>query len=314
MFSYALKRILLGGVILLFIILLLLLMIHAIPGDPSLFALGRHATPEMRAAFRQRMGLDDGLLVQYVKFLALIVTGDFGVDARTGRPILTMIAEVLPDTLALAAASLVWSVTLGILLGCIATIRRGAWPDWLIGGLSVGAVGVPSFVVALYALLAFAVALHWFPAIGAGREGDFLDQARALVLPSFAIGLGWVGYIARLVRAAMIEAMGENYVRTLRAFGVPRRRIILKYALRQALLGVVSVVAIGFGGLLSGSVFAEIVFSRPGIGRLTYDAVSTRSFPVVMATVFVTTALYVTAMVVADLVIARLDPRVRNAL
>jgi hypothetical protein len=134
-------------------------------------------------------------------------------------------------------ASFIWAVALGIVLGCAAVVHHGRWPDWLIGVLSVGLVAVPSFVVSLYSLLIFAVTLNWLPAIGAGEPGDF-GQVRALILPSFAIGLGWVGYVSRIVRAAMIEAMGEDYVRTLRSFGVGERRIIYRYALKQAFLAV----------------------------------------------------------------------------
>ena len=130
--------------------------------------------------------------------------------------------------------------------------------------VSVSAIAVPSFVVALYSLLVFAVALRWLPAIGAGEAGDLGDQLRHLVLPAFAIGLGWVGYIARLVRASMLEVMGENYIRTARAFGLPERRIVYRYALTVAILPTVALLGVGIGNLLSGAVFAEIVFARPG--------------------------------------------------
>src|SRR5690606_16990064 len=132
-------------------------------------------------------------------------------------------------TVTLALASFVWAVALGVLLGCIAVIHHGKWGDWFIGLVSIGFVAVPSFVVALYSLLVFAVWLKWLPAIGAGEPGDFGGQLRSLILPSFAVGLGWVGYVSRLVRAAMIEAMGEDYVRTLRSYGVAENRIIYRY-------------------------------------------------------------------------------------
>ena len=222
--------------------------------------------------------------------------------------------EVLPFTVALAFSSFIWAVVSGTILGCTAVVHHGRWPDWLIGVFSVGLVAVPSFVVALYSLLFFAVALNWLPAIGAGEPGDLGSQVRALVLPSFAIGIGWVGYVSRIIRAAMIEAMGEAHVRTLRAFGVSETRIIYGYALKQAFLSALPVIAIGFGGLLTGSVFAEIVFTRPGLGKLTYDAVMSRNYPLVMGTVLVTCALYVTCMIIADIAAAVLDPRVRSAL
>lgn len=314
MIAFLLRRTGLAVVILLIVAILLFLMMHMIPGDPTVVALGPRSTPEMREAFRAMMGLDRPFLEQLGLFLGRLANGDLGQDVWSRRPVLTMILEVLPYTVTLALASFLWAVTLGVLLGCIAVVHHGKWGDWLIGLVSIAFVAVPSFVVALYSLLVFAVWLNWLPAIGAGEPGDIVAQLRALILPSFAVGLGWVGYVSRLIRAAMIEAMGEDYVRTLRAYGVAERRITYRYALKQALLAVLPVIAIGFGGLLTGSVFAEIVFTRPGLGKMTYDAVMSRNFPLVMGTVLVTSGLYVACMILADAVTALLDPRVRSTL
>jgi ABC-type dipeptide/oligopeptide/nickel transport system permease component len=314
MLTFTLRRIGLGIVILLVTMLMLFSMIHVIPGDPAVIALGPHATPEMRAAFREAMGLDLPLPIQFGRFIACVLTGDLGTDMWSQRPVGRMIGDVLPDTLVLAFASLFWSVALGVALGCLAVIHRDRWPDWLIGTLSVSFIAVPTFLIGIYALLIFAVFLNWLPAIGAGEPGDPGSQIAALILPSFAVGIGWVGYIARIVRASMLEVIADNHVRTLRAYGVPRRRIIFKYALRLAIQSAISVIAIGFGTLLSSAVYAEIVFSRPGIGLLTYQAVSARNYPVVLGTVLVTAALYVGCMIMADLLLARLDPRARASL
>jgi peptide/nickel transport system permease protein len=199
-------------------------------------------------------------------------------------------------------------------LGCLAAVRRGTLLDRVTAVVSVGAISMPSFVVAIYGLLVFAVALRWLPAIGAGRPGDLGDQALHLVLPAFAIGLGWVGYLARLVRASMLEVMGENHVRTARAFGLPERTIVLRYALRIAVLPTVTLVGIGLGQLLSSAVFAEVVFSRPGLGSLVYGAAQARNFPVVMGAVLVTVFLFALFNLLADLLVALLDPRVRGGL
>jgi ABC-type dipeptide/oligopeptide/nickel transport system permease component len=314
MMLFIVRRMALAVVILLIVAILLFGMMHLIPGDPTVVALGPRSTPEMREAFRQMMGLDLPLMQQLGMFLGRLAEGDLGQDVWSKRPVLTMILEVMPYTLTLAFASFAWAVALGVLLGCTAVVHHGKWGDWLIGLISIAFVAVPSFVVALYSLLIFAVSLNWLPAIGAGEPGDFGAQFRALLLPSFAVGLGWVGYVSRLVRAAMIEAMGEDHIRTLRAYGVAETRIIYRYALKQALLAILSVIAIGFGGLLTGSVFAEIVFSRPGLGKMTYDAVMSRNYPLVMGTVLVTSGLYVSCMIVADVVTAWLDPRVRSTL
>jgi peptide/nickel transport system permease protein len=311
MLTYSVKRIGLALVIVLVAMTMLFSMIYVVPGDPASIALGPRATPEMKAALIARMGLDQPLPVQLANFIGGVLRGDLGVDVWSNRSVAAIILDALPHTLALTALGLGWSVALGIVLGCFSATHPGSWLDRAIGVLSVSAIAVPSFVVALYSLLVFAVALRWLPAIGAGAAGDPGDQLRHLILPAFAIGLGWVGYIARLVRASMLEVMGENYIRTARAFGLPERRIVYRYALTVAILPTVALLGVGIGNLLSGAVFAEIVFARPGIGKLIYDSVLNRNYPVVMGAVLVTTMLYVLATLIADLLAALLDPRVR---
>jgi peptide/nickel transport system permease protein len=311
MLIYTVKRIGLAGLIVLAAMIMLFGMIYLVPGDPASIALGPRATPEMKAALSARMGLDRPIPVQLLNFISGVITGNLGVDVWSNRSVATIVLEALPYTLALTAVGLGWSVTLGIVLGCFSATHRGSWIDRAIGVLSVSAIAVPSFVVALYLLLVFAVALKWLPAIGAGEGGDFGDQLRHLILPAFAIGLGWVGYIARLVRASMLEVMGENFIRTARAFGLPERQVVYRYALTVAILPTVALLGVGIGNLLSGAVFAEIVFARPGIGKLIYDSVLNRNYPVVMGAVLVTTILYVLTTLIADLLAALLDPRVR---
>jgi peptide/nickel transport system permease protein len=289
-------------------------MIHLVPGDPASIALGPRATPEMIAEFRARMGLDRPLVVQFAMFFANAVRGDFGRDVFTNERVLDLVLRQLPYSFALAGAGLGWAIVMGIPLGCFSAIARGSWLDRLTGVLAVSAIAIPSFVIALYALLLFAVELRWFPALGAGEPGDLGDQLRHLVLPAFAIGLGWVGYLARLVRASMLEVLGENHVRAARAFGLPERRIVYRYALKLAVLPTVALLGVGVGRLLSGAVFAEIVFTRPGIGRLVYDGVVSRNFPVVLGAVLVTTVIFVLCTLIADIINAALDPRVREQL
>jgi peptide/nickel transport system permease protein len=311
MLLYTVKRVGLAGLIVLVAMTMLFGMIYLVPGDPASIALGPRATPEMKAALSARMGLDQPVPVQLFNFIFGVLTGDLGVDVWSNRSVATIILEALPYTLALTAVGLGWSVTLGIVLGCFSATHRGNWIDRAIGVVSVSAIAVPSFVVALYSLLVFAVALKWLPAIGAGQSGDPGDQLRHLILPAFAIGIGWVGYIARLVRASMLEVMGDNFIRTARAFGLPERRVVYRYALTVAILPTVALLGVGIGNLLSGAVFAEIVFARPGIGKLIYDSVLNRNYPVVMGAVLVTTVLYVLTTLIADLLAALLDPRVR---
>ena len=180
--------------------------------------------------------------------------------------------------------------------------------------IAVGTIAIPSFLVSIWSLLIFAIWLGWLPVIGAGEPGDLRDQAYHLILPAFAVGLGWVGYLARMVRASMLEVLGENYIRAARAAGLTQRKVVYDYALRMAILPTVTMIGIGFGSLLSGAVFAEIIFARPGLGKLVYDMVEIRNFPVVQGAVLVMTAVYVAIALLADLVVAWLDPRVRQAL
>jgi peptide/nickel transport system permease protein len=314
MLTYAVKRIALALVILVVVMSAMFAMVFLIPGDPAAIALGPRATPELRALLAERMGLDQPWHVQLWSFFRNALTGDLGLDVWSQRPVLDMILDVFPRTLLLGAVALGWAVLLGTALGVLAVVRRGGWADRLLGVLSVALIAVPSFVVALWSLVVFAVWLGWFPAIGAGEAGDWGSQVRALVLPAFALGLGWVGYVARLVRASMLEVMAQPHIRTVRAFGLPERVVLTRYALRIAILPTLSILAVGFGSLLSGAVFVEHVFSRPGIGTLVTSAVERRNFPVVMGTVLFMTAFYLFVVTAADLLIARLDPRVRDVL
>ncbi|MCU9850093.1 ABC transporter permease [Defluviimonas sp. WL0024] len=312
MLRYAVKRVALAIVILFTVMLAMYAMVFLVPGDPAALALGPRATPELKALLRERMGLDEPVLMQVWHFFHNAATGDLGYDVWSKRPVLDQILEFFPNTLVLGVTALGWAVVLGIALGCAAVIWRGTVTDRLLGILSVGLISVPAFVVAIYAILIFAVWLRWLPAIGAGTPGDIGSQLRALVLPAFALGIGWVGYLARLVRASLLEVMGENYIRTARAFGLPERKVVFRYALRVAIIPTIALLAVGLGSILSSAVFVETVFGRPGIGTLITGAVQKRNYPVVMGTVLFMTAFYLFIVTAADLLIARLDPRVRD--
>ncbi len=314
MLAYTLNRLALACLIVLVAMAILVGMIHLVPGDPASIVLGPRATPELVAEFRTRMGLDRPLPVQLALVVWQAAHGDLGRDLFTNLPVATIIAAELPHTFALAALGLGWSVLLGIPFGCFSAAWRNSWLDRIAGVAAVSAIAVPSFVVAIYSLLIFAVWLRWFPAIGAGPAGQKLTQLWHLVLPSFALGLGWVGYICRLVRASMLEVLTENHIRTARAFGLPERRVVYRYALQIAILPTVTLLGTGIGRLLSGAVFIEIVFNRPGIGKLVLEAVNARNYPVVLGAVLVTTMIFVLCTLIADLVAAALDPRVREKL
>jgi len=314
MVMYTIQRVGLALLICFVAMTVLFTLVYVIPGDPATIALGPRATADTVARFRVEMGLDQPIPLRLANFIGMVLQGDLGNDLFSRRPVATMVMEVLPYTLSLIAAGLGWAVLLGIPLGCYSAIRRNSLIDKFTAVISVGTISIPSFVVGIYAVLIFAVELNWFPSIGAGEAGDIRDQLYHLVLPAFALGLGWVGYLARIVRASMLEVMGENHIRTARAFGLREPRSVFRYALRIAILPTVTLLGLAIGGLLSGTVFTEKVFARPGIGQLVVDMVASRNFPVVQGTVLVTVGLFVLATLLADLIVAWLDPRVRAGL
>ncbi len=312
MAAFIFRKSLVSIVILLLSVSLLFGMIHMVPGDPATVLLGPRATPELKAEINRRMGLDQPIIVQLGRFYSGLARGDLGVDPFSNRKVSDIVFEQLPFTLALVLAAIGGATLLGIPLGCFSAIQRNSWLDRLTAVMSVAFIAIPSFVVALYLLLWLAVKWRWFPAIGAGESGDYSDQAWHLVLPAIALGLGWVGYIARLVRASMLEVLEDNHIRTARAFGLPEKTIVIHYALRIALLPTVTILGLGIGAMLSGALFAEIVFSRPGIGKLLFEAVQTRNYPIVMGSVLVTTAFFVLCTLASDIINAILDPRLRE--
>jgi peptide/nickel transport system permease protein len=312
MLRYAAKRLALAAAVVALVMAIVFTLIYAIPGDPARVALGPLASPALIAALRARMGLDQPLPLQILHFYQSMLTGDLGRDVLSNESVLRLILTVLPNTLWLIAAAMSWAILVGVPLGCLAAKYPGSLVDRMTAILSVSVIALPSFVVALCALLIFVIGLKWFPAIGAG-EG-LLDRIHHLVLPSLAVGLGWVGYIARILRASMLEVLGESHVRTARAFGLPESKVLFDYVLRIAILPTLTVLGIGIGQMLSSAVFAEIVFARPGVGKLVYDAVMTRNYPIVSGALLVTTIFFVLVNLVVDLLIAWLDPRIRHGL
>lgn len=314
MLIYLAKRIALSAAVVVAVVLVLFSLLHLIPGDPATIALGPRATPEAVQRYSEKMHLDEPFVVQFLIYVRNAATGDLGVDVFSDRPVAAMVMDRMGFTLALVSVSLAWAVLLGVPLGCFSAARPNTLLDRLTGFISVGTIAVPSFLVSIWALLLFAITLRWLPAIGAGEPGDTLDQLSHLVLPAFAVGLSWVGYLARMVRASMLEVLGENYIRAAHAFGLHPRRVVYRYALRVAILPTITLIGMGFSGLLSGAVFAEIIFARPGVGKLIFDSVMARNFPVVQGAVMLTTALYIAITLLSDLIISWLDPRVRESL
>ena len=284
-------------------------MIKFVPGDPANVMLGPRATPELKEALRERLHLNDAFIVQVYYFFTGLLQGDLGVDLTSNRPVLGILIEQVPYTASLVASTLLVTL-LGIPIGTYAAVHRDGFFDQASGVVSVSLIAVPPIVIGLYLILFFSVSLQLLPAIGAG-EG-FWEILLHLVLPTLAIGLTWIGYVSRLVRASMIEVLGQNHVKTARAFGIPNQRILRAYVLRVALPATITVLGVSIGFILSSAVIVEIVFSRPGIGKLMYDAVISRNYPVVMGTVLASTVFIVTATTISDLLNVMLDPRTKD--
>lgn len=310
---YLLSRLVTSILIVVGAMLALFALTALVPGDPAATLLGPQATPEFARQFVTEMGLDRPIHERLWAFFANVARGNLGTDVLSGRPVTAMVFAVLPYTVILTFAAIGLAVILGVPLGVFAATRRGSVADNVLAFLSVAFIALPSFVVAILLLLVFSIWLDWLPVLGAGNADSLADQARRLVLPTVALALGWIGFIARLVRTSMLEVMGEPYIRTARAYGIPERLVTYKYALKNACIPTIAVLGLGVGRLLGGAVLVEIVFARPGLGRLLYDAIAVRNYPVVQGAVLVVVVLFVAVNLVVDLSYSAIDPRLRAA-
>ncbi len=286
--------------------LLLFTLSAVVPGNPADTLLGPQASPEYARQFIAQMGLDQPIPVRLLRFFTALAQGDLGRDVVSGRPVTSLVAAALPSTLVLTFVSIALAILLGIPLGCLAALSPGSLFDQVLAVVSIVFVAIPSFVVAIGLLLLFSTGLDWFPVLAGDDAGP-----GALVLPVVALSAGWVGYIARLTRSSMLEVLGEPYIRTSRAFGLPPWLVVGKYALKNAILPTLAVLGLGVGRLLGGAVLVEVVFARPGLGRLVLDAINTRNYPVLQGAVFVVVLLFVLTNLAVDLSYAAIDPRLR---
>lgn len=301
-----------GAVTLLLASLVVFAGVRALPGDPAQALAGEEASPEVVEAVRARLGLDQPVLVQYGRFLGDLATGDLGASVRTGTPVTELIATTLPVTGWLALYAVVVAVVVGVGAGVVAAVRRGRWPELAVGGLSLLALSVPSFWLGLLAILYLAVGLGLFPASGYVPVSE--QPLRALwylTLPALILGTGLAAIVMRQTRAAMIEALAADYVRTARAKGSSRATVVVRYALRNSLIVVVTIVGLQLGGLISGAVVTERIFGLPGFGKLTLDSVFSRDYPVIQGVVLVVTLAYIVINLAVDVLYSVIDPRIR---
>lgn len=313
MIVYTVRRLLTAVATVIGAVTLLFLIIRLIPGDPAVVMLGPRASASMIASMRARMMLDEPVHVQLFAFLANVLRGDLGRDVLNELPVLGMVLDVLPFTIVLAVGSIVLAVLIGVPLGTLAAAYRNSWLDRVTAFVSVAFITVPPFVAGLLLLLLFAVELRWLPVSGGGTPGDVVNQARHLILPMLALALTWVGYIARLIRSSVLEEITKDHVRTANSKGLSPARVLFKHVLRGALIPTIAVLGVGFGNLLGGAVLIEIIFNRPGLGFLIFNAIESRNYPVVQGGLVVAVFLYTLANVIADVSYGFVDPRIREA-
>jgi peptide/nickel transport system permease protein/glutathione transport system permease protein len=312
MLQFIAKRLLFAIPTLLAVLTLVFFLVRIVPGDPALVVLGDQASPEALAAMRERLGLNKPLVVQYVEYLTGIAQGDLGRSLTTNRPVMADMLSVLPYTIELTLASLLIGIVGGVPLGVMAAMKRNGLADWLARIVSLIGLSFPAFVSGVLLLVMFAIQYRWFPVISAPRSGDLLERPRALALPAINLGVIMIAYVTRVTRSGMLTALGEDYVRTARAKGVPARLVVWRHALRNVLIPVVTIIGLNLGVLIGNSVLTEIVFSRPGLGKIIVNALNTRDYATLQGMMVVFAFAIVIANVITDLVYGLVDPRVKT--
>lgn len=287
------------------VLCLVFFLIHLVPGDPVEVMLGESAQVADREALRQSLGLDQPLLVQFGQYLGNISRLDLGLSLHSKRPIIDILLERIPATAELALAALLVAVLIAFPLGVVAAVRKDSAWDHSAMAVSLLGVSIPNFLMGPLLILVFAVWLGWLPV--SGREG-----LGSLVLPAITLGTAMAAILSRMVRATLLEVLGEDYIRTARAKGLGPRAVIWQHALRNALLPVITLLGLQLGALLAGAVITEAVFSWPGIGQLVIEAIQRRDYPVVQACVLLISLTYVLVNTMTDLAYAWFDPRVRQ--
>lgn len=292
--------------------LVIFIVTQLLPGDVARVVLGREAGEEALAAFREANGLNDPLPVQYVRWLGNFVTGDWGTSLSTRSEILPVVVERLNNSLLLTAMTMIIAVPLAVFLGVVAGLNEDKWADNVISIGSLAVVGLPEFVTGLILIQILSRWLGWLPANSSITAGmPFLEKLPMLILPALTATFVLLAYIIRLTRAGVVEELKRSYVRTATLKGLPHRTVIIKHVLRNALLPTITVIAISFGWLISGLIVIENVFNYPGLGRLLVFAIDRRDLPLVQAVAMVTVVGFALANLVADLIYATLNPRIR---
>ena len=312
MVAFILHRLAQAVPVVLFSTVAVFLLMRMIPGDPAQILAGPEATPESLAAIRRDMGLDQPLPVQYGLWAARLARGDLGSSSLSKIPVAQLLSQRIPATLELASAALLLTLLIALPTGILAAVRPGSAIDWLISGMNGIAIAVPGFWLGILGIILFALVLGWLPP---GGRGDFmrdpLQAVKSLILPAFTLALASSAGLSRLVKSSMLEVLYEDYVRTAQAKGLARTAIVVRHALRNALVPVITVLALQLGRLLGGAIITESVFAWPGLGRLIIDAIGNRDYLVVQATLLLLVLIYIVVNLVTDIAYGFLDPRIR---
>ena len=304
MFQYVLKRLLSTIPVLIGISLLLFFMLRMLPGDPAQVLAGQMASQEDIKNIRQQLGLDKPIIVQYGLFLNRLAHFDLGRSARTRNPVIQEIWARLPNTVLLAIAAISLACLFGIQAGIISAVRPHTWVDYFFTSMALFGISMPVFWLGLMLVVIFSVVLKWLPAGGIGTW-------KHMILPSFTLAAFVVAFITRMTRASMIEALSQDYTTTARSKGLKEQVVIVKHALKNALIPIITVVGLKFGLLLGGAVLTETVFAWPGMGRLIVESILGRDYPVIQGAILIFGLLYILVNLVVDLIYAFIDPRIR---
>lgn len=282
------------------------LLLKAIPGDPVYGMVGPRASPEVIEAMRKDLGLDRGIVVQYCRYLRLLLKGDLGNSYYTGYPVGKSIIEKFPNTLKLAAAAMLFAVTLGIVMGILASLNEGGVIDRAVTVVSASCISTPVFWFGLILILVFATYLKRLPPAGMGN-----GSIAYLILPAVTLGTRSAAYIARVTRSSMLEVLGEPYIRTARAKGLGEAKVVLKHALKCALIPIITLIGVDFGSYLNGAVLTETIFGWDGLGRFAINGIFKRDYPVVLGTVLFGSLMFILANLIVDFIYRWVNPRVR---
>ncbi len=311
MTGYVLRRLLQAAAVLLGVSVLVFAIMQLVPGDPIRLALGTRFDPDTYEALRERSGLDDPVVIQYLNWISSAITGDLGVSFRTGETVTSQILERLPATLTLAAGAIVVALLIAVPLGTLSALRPRSPVDWFSTLTSQAGLSIPDFWMGIMFILIFAGTLGWLPSSGyVPLSEDPLEWARHLLLPAVTAGVGSGSILTRFVRSSVLEAMGQDHVRTARAKGMRARDVLRWHVLRNALVPFVTVGGVQLAYLLSGVVIVEFVFAWPGLGQLAFQAVESRDYPVLQGAIMLFALIFLLVNLVVDLTYARLDPRI----